>query len=416
MYINRTIENAIEQIGKSFQCVVLYGARQVGKSTTIHHMYGRKFDYVTMDNAEHLYLAKNNPRKFIEAHPWPLVIDEIQKAPELFPEIKIQIDNARLKWLENNKKRELMYVLTGSSRFYIQQGISESLAGRCGIVEMTSLSLPEKQGIQNYKFCPDIKYLYNLVKNSQLKYLTKKEIFENIFMGGMPDIFTQNSERDTYFNAYINTYIDRDVRQLISASSELTFRNFMQILANRTAQVLNLDTISNLAGIDARTCKKWISILETSGIIYLMQPYMSNINKRIIKAPKLYFMDTGLCSYLCKWPNAEILENCAMAGAFFETHVVSELIRDAYNNMEDPKYCLYYYRDTDKKEVDILYVENNCIYPIEIKSGILPEKASKNFNVLKKYDKEIKPGLVVDNCKSLLPINDNAYYFPAYLL
>jgi predicted AAA+ superfamily ATPase len=203
---------------------------------------------------------------------------------------------------------------------------------------------------------------------------------------------------------------------LIAASRELQFRNFISILALRTAQELHYDEIARTCGIDVRTVKRWISILQTSGIIYLLQPYMANISKRIIKAPKLYFMDTGLCAYLCKWPNAEMLENCAMSGAFFETFVVSEIIKNFHAYNQNPQDRLFYYRDIDKKEIDLLYVEDKSLYPIEIKKGIAPTKPTKNFNVLAKYKLNIEPGIVIDNCDRIRPINEKAYMFPVYLL
>ena len=204
--------------------------------------------------------------------------------------------------------------------------------------------------------------------------------------------------------------------KLISASSELQFRHFISIVALRTAQELHYDEIAASVGIDTRTCKRWISILQTSGIIFLLQPYMANISKRIIKAPKLYFMDTGLCAYLCKWPNAEMLENCAMSGAFFETFVASEIVKSFYAYNKDPSDNLFYYRDIDRKEIDLLFVEGGNIYPIEIKKSTSPSKPTKNFDVLEKYKLHIMQGLVIDTCDAIRPINEKAFSFPVYLL
>ena len=223
-------------------------------------------------------------------------------------------------------------------------------------------------------------------------------------------------EKEAYLKSYVNTYIEKDVRRLISASSELTFRNFISLLALRTAQELHAGELANAVGIDTRTCKKWISVLETSGIIYLLQPYMAKVSKRIIKSPKIYFLDTGLCSYLCKWPNAEMLEKCAMSGAFFETYVVSEIVKNACAHNLDPRAYLFYYRDIDQKEVDLIYTEQDKIYPIEIKKGISPNKPTKNFSVLKKYDQDIQPGLVIDTCEKIRPINESAWTYPVHLL
>ncbi|NLI72517.1 MAG: ATP-binding protein [Bacteroidales bacterium] len=415
MYIKRTVEETILKVSQSFPSVVVYGSRQVGKSTTIEMMFADKYKKVTLDDRDDRLLAESNPRLFLESNGWPLIIDEIQKAPSLLDEIKINIDEQRMVWLKEGKGRELMYILTGSSRFELQEGIAESLAGRCGIIDMASFSQSEKYGYDNLYFEPKIETLQLREKQGR-NYRTKAEIFQDIFMGGMPDVCTGISERDVYFKSYINTYIERDVMSLIAASSELQFRNFISILALRTAQELHYDEIARNSGIDVRTVKRWISILQTSGIIYLLQPYMANISKRIIKAPKLYFMDTGLCAYLCKWPNSEMLENCAMNGAFFETFVVSEIIKNFYAYNQNPQNKLYYYRDIDKKEIDLLYIEGKSLYPIEIKKSIAPTKPTKNFDVLAKYKLNIEPGLIIDNCNKIRPINEKAYTFPVYLL
>ena len=342
MYIRRTVEKTITSLAKSFPCLVVYGPRQVGKSTTVDFIFSNKCRKVTLDDLEDRLLAENNPKLFLETYGWPLIIDEIQKVPKLLDEIKKRIDEQRLIWLKTKTKRQLMYILTGSNKFELQQGISDSLAGRCGIIEMTSFSQIEKSKVKGNLFNPDIQNLLLLEKSTKTKYKTQKEIFENIFMGGMPDICTHITEKDAYFKSYVSTYLEKDVKKLISASSEMQFRNFLSILSLRTASELHYEEIANNVGINVRTCKNWISILENSGIIYLLQPYMANMSNRIIKSPKIYFMDTGLCSYLCKWPNAEMLENCAMNGAFFETFVVSELIKNFYAYNKDPKDYLYY--------------------------------------------------------------------------
>ncbi len=416
MYIEREIETTIQNVSQSFPCIVIYGPRQIGKSTTVHHLFGQDYSYVTLDDLEDRNLAMHNPKLFLETYPVPVIIDEIQKVPELLDEIKLKIDAQRLKWIENDEPRELMYILTGSNRFELQQGISDSLAGRCGVIEMASFSQVEKNQVKGKVFTPEISELLKREKESKTPYKTRKEIFEEIFEGGMPDICTRVSQRDIYFKSYLNTYIEKDVRKLIEASSETQFRNFISIVALRTSQEVHYDEIAKAVGIDVRTCKKWISILETSGIIYLLQPYMPNLSNRIIKAPKLYFMDTGLCSYLCKWPTAEMMENGVMGGAFFETFVVSEIIKNMYAYNRDPKEFLFYYRDTNQKEVDLLYVEQNRIYPMEIKKGIAPSKPTKNFKVLEKYKLEIQRGLVIDSCDKIRPINELAYYYPVYLL
>lgn len=416
MYIKRTVEKTILEVAKSFPCIVLYGPRQVGKSTTLDYIFPESFNRVTLDNLEDRIIARQNPRLFLESNPWPVIIDEIQKVPELLDAIKIEIDKQRKIWLKNNEERKLMYVLTGSNRFELQQGISESLAGRCGIIEMSSFSQAEKNGYESELFTPKIEELQQHLQKQKIRYMTRPQIFEEIFKGGMPDICTGMSERDIYFKSYVNTYIEKDVRKLVTASSETQFRNFMSLVALRTAQELHNDEIANSAGIDVKTCKRWLSILESSGIIYFLQPYLANMSNRIIKSPKLYFMDTGLCAYLCKWPNPKMLENCAMSGSFFETYVVSELIKNFFSFNINARDYLYYYRDIDQKEIDVLYVNEEGIFPIEIKKGISPKNPAKNFNVLKKYKKEIKTGLVIDCCEKIRPLNEISYCFPVSFL
>ena len=415
MYYKRDIEKSLNRASKSFQAITIYGSRQVGKTTTVTNVF-KDFNFVTLDDGEELDLALSNPKKFLEMHKWPLIIDEVQKASNLFSYIKIIIDEQRIEWMKNNQNRQLMYVLTGSNQFELQNGISESLAGRTAVLDMGSMTQLEALKIEGNLFKPDIKDLLEKENKFNIPYTDQSEIFERIFRGGMPDIVTGESERDMYFRSYIDTYIEKDVRKIISASSEMQFRRFLSYLALRTSQSVSYEVFARELGIDSQTIKRWLSILETSGIIILLEPYMANLSNRIIKAPKLYFMDTGLCAYLCKWPNAEMLRDCAMGGAFFETFVVSEIFKSFYNHAKNPKFYLYYYRDIDQKEVDLLYIEGNSIYPIEVKKGIFPNKPTKNFNVLKKYNMEIKPGLVIDCTDKIRPINDNAYTFPIYLL
>lgn len=232
----------------------------------------------------------------------------------------------------------------------------------------------------------------------------------------MPDVVTKVSDRNIYFSSYVETYIKQDVFSVINPSYEVPFRNMLSLLALRTGQELHYDTISTMLGIDVRTLKKWISILESSGVIYLLHPFMSNMSSRIIKSPKLYFMDTVLCCYFAQIDNPFHLQNGPFARQFFETFIVSEIIKNLINHNIDPQTCLYFYRDIDQKEVDILFVKNDCIIPIEIKKGIKPTNPSKNFSMLKKYNMKIETGLVIDSCEKIHPINDDVYAFPYYFI
>lgn len=416
MYIDRDIEGILLDAAKSFQVITIYGSRQVGKSTTVDHLFGDSFETVTLDDAEDLDLALSNPKAFLESHPWPLIIDEVQKAVGLLSEVKRNVDRQRRIWMKNNETRRLMYVLTGSNQFELQEGISESLAGRTAVINMSGFTQVEKRGTTGSVF--DINMQDLLKKQNAHKdfYRSPQSVFEDIFQGGMPDICTGESKRDIYYKAYLDTYIEKDVRRLISASSEMQFRRFISLIALRTAQEIVYSEISGSIGINVETCKRWISILQTSGIIYLLEPYMANASKRIIKAPKLYFMDTGLCAYLCKWPNAGMIMDCAMSSAFFETYVVSEIIKSFYNHGIEPNQYLYYYRDIDKKEVDILLVKDGALYPVEIKKGIAPNKPTKNFKVLEKYKMPIRQGMIIDTTDKIRALNDNAFVFPVSLL
>ncbi len=416
MYLNRMVEKELLNASNEFACITLYGSRQVGKSTIIDHIFGGKFKSVTMDDLLLREYAKKDPSGFLDFYGFPLIIDEIQKATELLSHIKIVIDEYKKRCLKENKKIELIYVLTGSNQFELQEVISESLAGRTAIFNMASLSFAE---IYGYEFGGIFNPREEILKEKEKKnhkHRSRKEIFEDIYKGGMPEYVTLSINRDRFFGSYISTYIEKDVKKVISASKETTFLVFMQYIALRTANQIDYTDISRNVGIDVRTVKEWISILETSGIIKILNPYLANISDRIIKTPKIYFMDTGLCSYLARIPSAEILEKSAFAGSFYETYVVSEIIKTYYSSSKDYQMELYYYRDKDQKEVDLIIESFEGIFPIEIKKGINPVSNNKNFDVLKKYKKNILKGLVIDSCKELSPINDKVFYCPISLI
>lgn len=366
-------------------------------------------NYVTLDDLDTRNLALNDPKYFLEQYSYPLLIDEIQYAPNLLPYIKIKVDEERIKNLKNNLHNKSLFWLTGSQQFKVMKEVSESLAGRIGVLNLYSLSLSEILNNESSVFHPAID---NLKKKNINSKIDTKQIFEIIYNEGMPSIVTKTIDRNNYFSSYINTYIERDVKQLLNVGKTMEFYNFMQYIAVRTAQELNYTTIAKEIGVDSKTIKNWISILESSAIIYLLQPYYSNLSNRIIKSLKLYFMDTGLCSYLAKYPNAETLEVGALGGAIFETFVVSEIIKNLTSYGIDPKMHLYYYRDKDQKEIDLIYSEAETLYPIEIKKGISPNNPGKQFEVLKKYSKNVSVGLVICMSSKLQPINKNCWLVP----
>ena len=286
MYINRALEKQIIKASSEFACVTIYGARQTGKSTMVRYLFTDTFNYVTLDDLSIRDYALRDPKGFLDFYKFPLVINEIQKAPSILSYIKIIIDNYKEECLKENKPVKLLYILTGSNQFELQEAISESLAGRTAVFHMTSFSFSEKYKYheQSY-FDPNITILLKKEKYTH-KHLSRKEIFDDIFNGGMPEFVLNNIDRERYYNSYVTTYIEKDVKKVISASKETVFLNFMEYIALRTANQIDYSDISRNIGIDSRTVKEWISILETSGIIKLLQPYMSNISDRIIKKPK----------------------------------------------------------------------------------------------------------------------------------
>lgn len=413
MYYHRQLERKIVEVTREFACVTLFGARQTGKSTMIRNLFP-EFEYVTLDNSKERILATDDPELFLSAHGMPLIIDEIQKAPGLMESIKIRIDEAKLKRVKEDVILPLMYILTGSNTHEMREKASETLAGRTALIEVNSLSECEKLKKQGSEFVPNIDMLKR--KQSELVPKNRYEVFDEIFLGGMPEYWTLRPNRDTFFESYIATYLEKDVSRMINVGRLDDFRKFMRIVALRTSQQLDYTEIGNAVGIDARTSKNWISILESSGIVMILQPYANNLAKRIIKTPKIYFMDTGLCAFLCGWTDAKILEASSMAGAFFETYVVSEIVKSIRNAGKRIENTLYYYRDRDQKEVDLIFDMDQTLYPIEIKKGIGKDKAEKNFKILEQYKMPIATGLVIDTSDRIFPLNKDTYYCPVGMI
>ena len=413
MYYHRQLEATLRKAAEEFACITLYGARQTGKSTMVRTLFDG-IEYVTLDNSRERLLASEDPELFLQSHAVPLVIDEIQKVPELMEAVKIRIDEAKLNSVRTGIKTGLMYILTGSNTHEIREKASETLAGRTAIIEVTSLSESEKRQVEGNDFFPDINVLMS--KKGKLAAKNRVEVFTEIYKGGMPEYWINEPDRNTFFESYISTYLEKDVSRLINVGRMNDFRKFMMIAALRTAQQLDCTEIGSAVGIDSRTAKSWVSVLEASGIVMLLHPYATNLSKRIIKSPKLYFLDTGLCAYLCGWSDPRILEASAMAGAFFETYVVSEIVKSIRNSGKRIEYTLYYYRDRDQKEVDILYIRDQKIYPIEVKKGIGRDKADKNFRILEQYGMPVLTGLIIDTGDRIIPLNRDAYYCPVGMI
>lgn len=393
MYIKRALESKIKYLSGHFPVVMVCGARQVGKTTLLKKFAESNPDikYVTLDYPRIRQLAREDPELFLQQYSTPVIIDEIQYAPELLPYIKIKADET---------KEKGMYFLTGSQMFHMTDKVSESLAGRVGILSMYSMSRAEIEGRESRPFLP-----------SDIRDVTSQDnindIFSKILKGGMPGVVSDpDMNTEDFYGSYLQTYIERDIRNLVNIQNEGKFLRFISCLAARTGQEVNLDDISKDVEIDRKTADGWLSVLVSSGLVILLNPYSGNTIKRIVKRPKMYFMDTGLACYLSMWNNSRALEISAMAGAMFETYVISEIIKGYVNNGIDVRSRLFYYRDNNGKEIDLLILDNGKLYPVEIKKSADPGKtALKNFSVLSSLPEETGEGAVLCMSSMVIPLD-----------
>ncbi len=383
MYISRKIESQLSYLSEHFPAVVVSGARQTGKTTLIKHLTADNdtITYVTLDHPRLRELAKTDPELFLQQYHAPIVIDEIQYAPELLPYIKIKIDEER---------KPGQFFLTGSQMFRLMKDVSESLAGRAGILSLYGLSRSEILQTPEVPFLPGNKLF---VKSEE----SLGSLFDKIIRGSMPQMIVDlKLTPEAFYSEYLQTYLERDIRDLLEIRNETRFLQFLSCAAARTGQELNLTDIGKDVGIDRKTAESWLSLLVTSGLVYLLHPYSGNTIKRIVKRPKLYFMDTGLACYLSMWNNARALENSAMAGSMFETYVITEILKQYANKGLDLRSRFAYYRDNNGKEIDLLILENNKVYPVEIKKNADPGKgALRNFSVLDSLSEETGAGSVI---------------------
>jgi len=408
MYIKRHLEQEVLKASENYPVVMVCGQRQVGKSTMLNHIKESDRKYVTLDDINARRLAENDIGLFFETYGTKLLIDEFQRVPSILLEMKRIVDEKAL----NGEDNSGMFWLTGSQKFQMMQNVSESLAGRVAVFDMASLSRAEIEGRKAHCFSPETENLKEAAKDAKNKDI--HEIYNEIFRGGMPKLITSDIERDRFYSDYVNTYLERDIKDLSQVGKLSEFYDFLVLLAARTAQELKYDELAKATGVSSPTIKNWVSILERSGIIVILRPYASTISNRLVKTPKVYFTDTGLCAYLCRWPTPETLEHGAMDGAFLETFVVSEILKSYYNAGKTPD--LYYYRDIDKKEIDLLIEKGDKLYPIEIKKAKTPVHADKNFDVLKVFKKQIETGIILCLSDELIPYNRNAWLCPISLI
>lgn len=403
-YIERRLSATILAVSQSFRVVYLGGPRQVGKTTLLLHLLEKqKMNVVSLDDPEKRHLAKTDPALFLQQFPAPVFIDEAQYAPELFPYIKMIVDT---------RKQNGLYWLSGSQHFSMIRGLQESLAGRVGIVSLLGVSLAEEERIplSDHPFSPA-----TLPASCQVS-LTLPGLFQKIFRGSFPALVSgESKERERFYASYIQTYLDRDVVSMFGIQKIDEFHRVLGLVAAKTAQILNVSALASDASLSVSTVRSWLSVLEASGMIYFLRPYTSNLSKRMTKSPKMYVLDTGLAAFLTKWQSGETLMHGAMAGAMFETFVVSEILKSyLFRGREAP---IYFYRDKDKREVDMIFDIGGTLYPLEIKMGAhIRSEDMKSIHFLRQNHSTIGQAVVVSACESPLPYDRETTIIPAWCI
>lgn len=405
MYHKRTLKNRWLEISKQFPVLLLTGPRQVGKTTFLKHIAEKSRKYVSFDDPDARLMAKEDPAMFFRRYPPPVLIDEIQYAPNILQYIKMQVDENRQPGL---------FWLTGSQQFLMMKGISESLAGRIGIMNMLGFSSSERYVLE-IAATPFIPSLAQLEERQKSKRYPLENIYSDIWKGCFPELIAGNiKDWDIFYSSYLQTYLERDVRDLTKVGDEGRFLRFLKACAARTGQMLNLSDLARDVDVTVKTAKDWLSILEASFQVYLLQPYHSNLTKRLVKTPKLYFLDTGLCCYLTQWTSSEALAAGAMAGPILETYIFTEILKNWWHQARTPE--IFYYRDKDKVEIDFVLTQNQQFYPLEVKKSASPKKDWINsFNKLNRLG-NISSGGVICLGNELLPLGQNYYSIPANLL
>lgn len=408
-YIERDLKSKIMALNKEYSAILITGARQVGKSTLFENIMkemNSERNIVTLDDLEERTLAKNDPAMFLKLHKPPVLIDEVQYAPELFSYIKIEIDRGA---------RPGSFWLTGSQAFRLMELAQESLAGRVAILRLAPLSQHESYGTGSVSpFTVDLEQLQKRRKTHAPASLN--EIYERIWKGGMPALISERyTDREVYYSSYIQTYIERDVSDLIKGVDKLLFHDFIRSAASRIGEVLNIHAIAGDVGINDDTAKRWLQVLEKSDIITLLRPYSNNALHRTIKTPKLYFFDTGLVAYLTKYSSPEILANGALAGHILENYVVIEIIKSYRNAAKDSLF--WYYRDKDNKEVDMILESDGMLHPIEIKRSVNPgTELAGSFKILDKATVPRGTGAIICLRDELSAIDSNNLIVPVWYI
>ncbi|MBQ6074878.1 MAG: ATP-binding protein [Lachnospiraceae bacterium] len=407
-YISRHMENRILELSRSYSAILVTGPRQAGKTTMLRALaekenIGRR--YVTLDDLTERDLAKSDPALFLQLHTPPVLIDEVQYAPELFTYIKIHID-------EHHAPGD--FWMTGSQIFRLMRGVQESLAGRIALLHMSPLSQREIIGAPCVPFTTDPERL--LAEKDTIAPVTAPELFSRLWRGSMPGLVSgRTPDRNVFYSSYLSTYVERDVRELSGSIDALKFNRFVTAAAARCSQLLNYKALADDADIDIATSKNWLNILETLGIIFLLHPYSNNVLKRTIKTPKLYFYDTGLVCYLTRWSSPEVAEIGAMNGALLENFTVSEIMKSYQNAGLEP--YLYFYRDRDAKEIDVILEGDGKLCPLEIKKTATPDRRLiRVFGVIDKSPLQPGTGAVLCMAEKLSAFDSNNLIIPIWMI
>jgi predicted AAA+ superfamily ATPase len=407
MYLPRTLEAFVQKANNQFPVLLVTGARQVGKTTFLQHLSKEERTYVSLDDPLVLTLAKEDPALFMQRYTPPMLIDEIQYASELLPHIKMAVDRDR---------KPGAFWLTGSQQFHLMKNVSESLAGRVGVVQLLGFSRREAMGSASTAtpFLPTPGVLEKRLKSSGD--LTLQALYTAIWRGSFPAMVTNPAmDRDLFYSSYVQTYLQRDVRDLARVGNEMAFLRFLRAAAARTGQLLNVAELARDAGVAPHTAKEWLSILQASGIAYLLEPYFTNVTKRFIKTPKLYFLDTGLCAYLTKWSSPETLEAGAMSGPILETWMLCEILKSWWH--AGKRAPLHFYRDRDQHEVDLLIEQDGALHPVEFKKTASPNREDvRAFGQLHKLKQPLGPGGLICLAQQALPLSEGASIIPVSLL
>ena len=401
----RTLSSTIHTISESFPVLMLTGPRQVGKTTLLEMCAAGKRAYVTLDDLDARRLAQRDPALFLQTWQPPLIIDEVQYAPQLFSAIKMRVDR---------EKRNGLFWLTGSQKFHLMRGITESLAGRVAIVDLLGLSRAESEGRADSSrpFVPTPEWIARARLAATPATDGLMEIYSRIWLGAFPRLNEQGpAARNLFYRSYIQTYIQRDVQDMLKVTDQTTFNRFLGAVAARTGQLLNYASLAREVEIDNKTVKSWMSILEASGLVYLLQPYHRNLTKRLVKTPKLYFLDTGLAAYLTKWPDAASLQAGSMSGAMLETWLFAEILKSYWHNGLEAN--VFFYRDVDQREVDLVIEVGDTLYPVEFKKTASPSAgAARQFAVLEKLGKTVGPGAVLCFVERDIPLSSRVTAVP----